>query len=146
MSLEDAEIGCFNQTYKSLIQFSMSSIPVNATVVYAKLEVYGSATINYSNSVPVVGLYEVQTYWNELTTEWIDGYYTEFITSVYFTEFSLNSWYSFDVTSIVRNWVSGEKINYGLLLSPYRNTVYAQICSSDHPKSDKRPKLTIYYY
>lgn len=143
---DEADVGCSKQIYKSLIQFSISSIPVNATVVYAKLEVYGTATINLSNSVPVIGIYELNTSWNELTTEWIDDYYTEFITSVYFTDVGLNSWYSFDVTSTVQNWVSGAKLHYGFLLSAHKKTVYAKIFSSDNSNSTKRPKLTIYYY
>lgn len=146
MIWDQASIGCSKHIYRSFIQFSMSKIPVNATVAYAKLEVYGTATINQSNSVPEVGIYELNTSWNEFTTEWIDDYYTEFITSVYFTDVGIYSWYSFDVTSVVQEWVSGEKINYGFKLTAHKKTVYAQICSSDHPQPTKRPKLTIYYY
>jgi len=146
MIWDQASIGCSKNISNSFIQFSMSKIPVNATVAYAKLEVYGTATINQSNSIPEVGIYELNTSWNELTTEWIDDYYTEFITSVYFTNVGIYSWYFFDVTSVVQDWVSGEKINYGFELTAYQKTVYAKICSSDNSNSTKRPKLTVYYY
>jgi hypothetical protein len=146
MIWDQANIGCSKNLSKSFIQFSMDRIPLNATIAYAKLEVYGTATINKPNSVPEIGIYELNTSWNELTTEWIDDYYTEFITSVYFTEVGVHSWYFFDVTSVIQDWVSGEKINYGFELTAHKEKVYAQICSSEHPKSTKRPKLTIYYY
>jgi len=146
MIWDQASIGCSKNISNSFIQFSMSKIPVNATVAYAKLEVYGTATINQSNSIPEVGIYELNTSWNELTTEWIDDYYTKFITSVYFTNVGIYFWYFFDVTSVVQDWVSGEKINYGFELTAYQKTVYAKICSSDNSNSTKRPKLTVYYY
>ena len=81
---DDLGAGCSKVINRMLIQFSFGLIPVNALVLSARLEVYGLATINIANQDPSVRLSKVNCSWNESTTEWIDDYYLESITTIDF--------------------------------------------------------------
>jgi hypothetical protein len=144
--LDKADIGCAKTISKMLIQFPIGTIPVNALVTSAHLEVYGYATINIPNGTPTITLSKIESSWSESTTTWIDDYYTEVITQVDFIPKGANAWHSFEVTSLVQSWVNGKENNFGFQIATYENTVYSEICSSDHPNFTKRPKLIISYY
>jgi hypothetical protein len=50
---------------------------------------------------------------------------------------------SFDVTALVRAWVSGKLPNHGLLLRKPAKGQAAHLVSSDAPEADRRPALTV---
>jgi hypothetical protein len=135
---------CSKDFRNMLIQFPLSQIPLNATVSSAKLEIYGLAVMN-SSAAPTISLLKIKSSWEENVVEWIDESKLELIGEVDFTNQGLNSWYSWDVTSAVRSWISGAN-NFGFAISSYENSVYAIIHSGDHPNAKTRPKLIISYY
>ena len=130
----------------SLIQFPLSSIPFNANVVSAKLQLYGCGA--YYNEFPKVKVYRITSPWTE--SEWGPSStnqgpsYGEFITSS--TMENTTKWYEWNITSLVKDWVNGDP-NYGLMLkTDYQRPNDEQgFKSSDYSVSSERPKLIINY-
>ena len=138
---------CQKEFHRMLLQFPISgSVPSNAAIFSARLGVYGSACMNSLNT-PIISLMEVKSFWDESTTEWINDSDLEHIGEIDFEgDQGMYSWRTWDVTNLVRDWVSGYKINFGFEISSYENSVYATIRSGDHPNAKTRPKLIISYY
>ncbi|MGY4884278.1 MAG: DNRLRE domain-containing protein [Nanobdellota archaeon] len=144
--IHDSKNNCVKQVEKMFLQISVARIPTTSIISSAKLEIYGSASINVKDEIPTFNISEVNTYWDEETLSWSAHPETELITSVDFTKKSIRSWYSIDVTYTVQDWVSLRNDNFGFMISAGENTIYGEICSGDHPDPTKRPKLIISYY
>jgi hypothetical protein len=138
---------CQKEFHRMLLQFPISGqVPSNATIFSARLAVYGVASRN-DTITPVLSLMEVKSFWDENTTEWIKDSDLDLIGEIGFEGVQgMYSWRTWDVTYIIRDWVSGYKINFGFEISSYENSVYATIRSGDHPNAKTRPKLIISYY
>lgn len=100
---------------RSLIRFDLSSIPSDATVLSAGFRAYlvGATESPRELDVELMG---VDTAWGETTVTWstpLDYTETEDVLAVG----TPAGYYSWDVTSLVRAWVSGgARSNYGLAL------------------------------
>jgi hypothetical protein len=113
---------------ESLARFDLSNIPANARVVMAKVGLYSLDAEPCTNlAVPV---YQVRTPWTAATTNWISATvgndwgapggrsatedrvepatYTQTVRAPF-------TWYDWDVTPMVRQWVSNPSSNYGLI-------------------------------
>ena len=129
---------------EALLKFNISQISQNSNIKSAKLNLWGFGVINYSSLIPKISLVKLTGSWNENTVTWTNKpSYVQLLEKelVYEGE---PSWYEFDVTSTIQNWVNGEA-NYGFGLRTEENTVSAWIYSSDYPESSKRPILEIIY-
>ena len=136
---------CSGIQKSALIEFPLDAIPANAEISSAKLEFYGWGTVNAQNQVPTFLLCKQINSWEESSVTWETKPYREKVCNIEIDKFSVNSWYSVDVTPKVQDWVNG-KSNYGFEISTSENGVYGAIRSSDHPQADKRPKLVIKYF
>ena len=60
--------------------------------------------------------------------------------------FGGKGWHNWDVSSIVKDWYSGEDPNYGFVLKAWGDTNEQKFASSESPSWCIRPKLTINYH
>ncbi len=144
---------------QGLLKFALSPVPAGASVISAHLELYVTeGTVHVLN----VGAYKVLRPWNENEATWTlartgdpwsapgcagvetdraaDGVYTQTVHG------AIGYWYSWDVTSLVRDWLAEPDKNHGLILrgAGSTNTEYA-IASAQHPTQALHPKLVIRY-
>jgi len=69
----------------------------------------------------------------------------EHISNSDFVNEGVPSWYSWDVTSIIQDFIMlGD--NFGFGISAAKNDIHSMLCSSDHPYVAHRPKLIVSYF
>jgi hypothetical protein len=144
-----------------LLRFDVSSIPTSATILSAQLQLY---TISQSNSAHMCARpYAVlrpwvdsQATWNRATSSvfWAipgcNGIVTD-RSALGGEEIWLqypNTWYSFDVTTIVQAWTLDPAGNYGLVVKSTCNMAEAvqyNMAASSHSSASLRPKLVVQY-
>jgi hypothetical protein len=135
--------GCVKEVDKSFLQFYLGHIPVNAKIFSAKLEVYGFATIH--SGIPTLSLNKLKSSWGEDIVSWKNQPESEPISNIDFVHEGMPSWYSWDVTSIIKDWIIlGDNFGFGIFAA--KSGMYSIICSSDHPYAAHRPKLVVLYY
>ena len=149
-----------NQTehlYRSFLQPDLNQIPNNATVNSAILYVYGNPTASHNSTSSVnIKCKEALQPWSESSVTWNNqpslGGSLESKTIRYNGNPYDNSdsyWESWNITSLVQQWVKGQKPNYGVSLttddSPRLYPTEFFMNSSDHSNSSLRPKLVITY-
>lgn len=145
----------------SLLRFDVSSIPTNATVLNATLQLY---TTGQSNSAwmcarPYAVLrpwLDSQATWNRATSSdlWAspgcNGLGTDREAAgaeEVWLKYS-NTWYSFDVTDMVQAWVLDPDNNSGLVMKSTCNmaeSVEYRMAAANHSNAGARPKLIVEY-
>lgn len=137
--------GCSGINERALLEFTLNQISSTTKISSAQFKVYGYATINTSGEIPTLSLYKLTSPWNESNVSWENQPERKKISDLDFVPKGTNSWHTWDVTSVIQDWVSGES-NFGFGISAAENRVWSEIYSSDHPDAEKRPKLIISYY
>jgi hypothetical protein len=131
----------------SLLQFDLS--PIVGKVSNAKLyfTYYGDSESSFYTIQ--VGAFEVLTDWNESTVSWntrpsVSG--TQ-LGSVTMTHNINGGEYNIDISSIVKEWVDGTKVNRGLALKRVSgDTTYSySLYTSDNSTVSVRPKIEVTY-
>jgi hypothetical protein len=144
----------------TLLQFDLDRIPSGAKVTSATLELYsntsswGSTTLNiYRLTNSWVEGEQIQksgpgANWTKRDTliDWsrVGGDYDSQSIASAITPGG-PGWVSWDITSLVMGWVSGQLPNHGLLLAPTVNNQGAEFDSSDYTDPTTHPKLSISY-
>jgi uncharacterized repeat protein (TIGR01451 family) len=144
--------------YRALLYFDLTpaGIPSGASITSAQLGLY-CYDRNMAGSIEI-GVYQVVRPWVDLAATWqrasasdpwgiagCDDLTTDRLASpVYSTTVAdTGVFHYFDVTDMVRNWVSNPSSNQGLLLlAPDHVRIY-YYASSEWPGVDRRPALTI---
>ncbi|MBN1187433.1 MAG: DNRLRE domain-containing protein [Bacteroidales bacterium] len=129
---------------ESLIKFPLSQIPSHSTIISAKFNVFGYASINYKNQNATITLSKLLSPWDEQTVNWLTKPESEIISSIDFPRYGGPTWHEWDVTTIVQSWINGES-NFGFGISAANNTIYCDLSSGDNSNSTQRPKLIITY-
>jgi len=133
---------------RTYIKFDLSTIPIDAKVIDAKLMLYQFYMGGSDNFT--IGLYKVTSDWEENTINW-DTQPTcscnvEALCDIIV---SSNIWRSWDIDVLVQGWLYGID-NYGMLLKDTDETSvnsFATFYTSDYTDDhSKRPKLEIDYY
>lgn len=136
---------------RSLIQFNLSSIPVNATVTDARLSLYHN---NTSSEGPHSGgnasyLQRVTAAWVESTVTWNNQPPTTSSGQVTLSSSvsSTQDYVDINVTALVQDMVSNPATNFGFMLRLQTETIYKKLilASSDHITPALRPKLVVTY-
>jgi len=142
-----------------VMRFDLSSIPANATVTQATLELWVNSSSN-SYSVDVRG-YRLNRSWEESQVTWnqatngqpwglpganeagADRAYTYKAQTMHS---GTGVWLELDVQSLAQNWVSAPGQNAGVLLKGIGAAgVRYDLASSEYWNVSQRPKLTITY-
>ena len=152
---------------RSLLKFSLSSIPSTATVLSSKIKLYYDGHYP-SNSTSTLKCYQLKKNWNELETTWINSTVSESGSTPWHVQgvgldnidakstpedaITINGvveWKYLNITELTKEWIRGEATNYGVLLvdteednGTYREKRYR---SRDYSGTTYDPKLEIVY-
>jgi len=144
----------------SLLRFDLSTLPSNAVVQQAHLQVY---VVERSNANTLtISAYRVLRYWDGLQATWqraltnqtwstagCNGAGTDRLAdpSRTVTLDAVGHWVTLDLTDMVQYWAAHPGENYGLALKGGASSVsvgYA-LASNDHPQAAARPRLVVRY-
>ena len=149
----------YKQQYAGLIRFDVSSIPADAVVTGASLQLYAAA---WGGANLEIGAYYIsrtlsycQATWNVASTGnlWGSAGCNNTITdrrAVPESQLTTSGpfvWYSWPVTQVVQGWVSGSLANSGLLLRgmSITNAASFYLASAEYGSVGLRPRLVVYY-
>jgi len=144
---------------RPLISFDLTSIPANSEVLAASLEL---ATNYYrtADRASQVRVYKVLRDWSEQSATWnvaaegvpwamagCDDVFSDRVATASFTTTvtAVNTWYMWDVTGLVREWVANPASNKGMILIGDGLAVEYRFWSSNLSTLEYRPKLTVTY-
>jgi hypothetical protein len=148
----------YKQQNAGLLRFDVSSIPADASVLTATLQVYatgwGGANISFGAFGITRTMDATQATWNEAQAgqAWgLPG--CNDVTNdrrpspeSTVTTTGIGKWYSLDLTAVAQGWVDGSLPNHGALLrQTVVNTSQLQFASAEHGNPALRPKLIITY-
>ena len=104
------------QIVRGLVKFDLAGIPADATISSAQLQLYLVESWDYPGHSRTVTTYRIASPWAEDIVCWNNApTLAEAYGSTPVTHGSWG-WYSFDVTSLVRDWHNGTYANYGIAL------------------------------
>lgn len=140
---------------RSIVNFDLTSIPLNAVVNKAELYLYGMDSItsggqvNSSLSGPNnTTLQRITSSWEENTVTWNTQptYSTQNIVSVPASTASVQD-YIINVSALVQDMINDPAHSFGFMLKLVDENYYRRInfCSSDYSNPLRRPKLVITY-
>ena len=127
-------------TSKSFIRFLDSGLPSVDSSYYVTSAYFSILTATTPTTAATVYLKEVLGAWNSQTITYNNAPSLNEKPLDYSYMNSAGTWYSFDISNLVRKWYGGE--NYGIALEAASNT-YFSIFSSDH--AYYKPYLIINY-
>jgi RHS repeat-associated protein len=133
--------GIYKQQH-GYVKFDLPVLSSSSMVTYAELQLYSRSVLNGGTQVNV---HKVKDAWESETINWNNkpGYEDTIID--YKVVDTGDKWYSFDITSIAKDWYSQE-INKGLMLKGKSETVgVTEFLSSDYSDSLGRPVVWIRY-
>jgi hypothetical protein len=152
------EVG-YRQRHAALLRFDLSSIPPDATVIQARMQLYARGWGGQDTTFAVHRVLRpadmCQATWNHARfgVPWGQPGCNEGNTDRGATPEStvdtdtIWKWYTFDITELAQGWVDGSVANHGLLLRealPW-GTGKFYFTSSDDSTIDLRPKLVLTY-
>jgi hypothetical protein len=141
---------------RSLIDFSLSSVPSTATIINAKLTLYHnpnssqSGSLHQSLSGPNDSRIErITSSWNEFTVTWNSQPITTTQNAAYFPQSTSGTqdYLNMDVTGLVQDIFANQSTSFGMMLRLNNENYYRSLvfCSTDCPDQSKHPKLEITY-
>lgn len=127
-----------SDAYQTLLQYDISSLPANAVIVTATLELYAPVS-----STPNIRVYAALGTWAESTVTWN----TKPTASSDYGSQTANGlgWHAWNVTSLVQQWKAGTRANYGFLLAQAGTTYGTLDYDSSENASLRIPRLTVIY-
>lgn len=136
-----------NDVLWSFLQFDLSTVPVNATIVSADLKLFQYESVNIEGLF--IGVHKVNGPWSENSLTWNNQpSYDTAPEDTILRNPSENIWISWDITSLMQGWVDGSIANYGMVLKDEVKVIASIGCYASEYDSDNtlRPKLEIIYY
>ncbi|MES2560103.1 MAG: DNRLRE domain-containing protein [Bacteroidota bacterium] len=140
---------------RSFIEFNLSSIPPNAVISSAQLNLYCNtisdqtqlhSSLSGSNECVIE---KVTSPWGEKTMTWNNQPSSTSINRITLPQStsSTQDYLNINLRSMIQDMVQLPSTNYGMVLKLLNESVYRslQFASSDHPDSTKRPRLEICY-
>jgi len=131
------------------IQFDLSALPSDAVIVSADMKLYQYDTVG-SESFSI-GVHKVTAGWLEDTITWNNQpSYLAIPESIVDITVGDTTWLSWDVGTLVQEWLDGTASNYGVILKdtdePVGNTFIRCYSSNYTTDSTLTPKLEVTYY
>jgi uncharacterized repeat protein (TIGR01451 family) len=137
---------------RSLLQFNVSPIPSGSQVTSAMLWLYADTSTQGDNPMTVTA-HRVQNSWDENTTIWASQPQMD-ATSVSTTDIpAQDTWVSWDITSLVQDWVDDPGNNFGVILKGDENVgqhergFWSKECLDNEcaPSPGRRPRLDVQF-
>jgi hypothetical protein len=141
----------------SLLQFDLSAIPAGTEIHGAYLMLYAHDRSNTGSLY--TNVYKVRRPWTAEAATWQrasqnvawtqagcngEGSDRDQIQQQTLMLNAANYWFTYDITSMVRDWVNNPADNYGLILKGFGNTsVQYHFASTEWPDPAFRPRLVI---
>lgn len=133
---------------RSLLQFNLSTIPSDVTIISATLELYYYSWFSISDTSSTLPVSRINSSWDENTVTWNNQ------PAISDTPIGLMAvasgqygWKLVDIKNQIVNWLDGSQANYGLMVGyqipPAQNG--KDFYSSNYTESIYRPKVTITY-
>ncbi len=140
---------------RGLIEFDLSQIPENATILEARLSLYANTTTNQSHIHSNLSghndgfISRIIEPWDEKTVLWgnqpsIDpdnqGYLHE-------SNYEWEDYPDIDITKLIRDIHNNPKNSHGMMIQLRTEIYYRALvfCSSDHENPEKWPELEVVY-
>jgi hypothetical protein len=144
-------VSSIGTTWRSYLQFDLSSLPPAAVILHASLGLYYFSSYSVVLSSLPMGLYEVTGSWGEDTVTWNNqpASSSDAIDIQNIPASPTNDFVYWQIDDLVRGWHDGSIDNYGILLRrtyENSNSGYVEFWSSDYGTGNQRPKLVIDYY
>lgn len=144
------EVGGWDDTYYSYIQFDLTDLPTYATS--AKIQLYCYKYFDYVppegkpayGNPPPMYIDQITSEWDETTTDWNNKPSSTYLGTILDAP-TAAGWCSIDITDLYNAWGDGTSQNYGIALRPTRtDNRFAFFYSSDYSDNTSlRPKLIV---
>jgi hypothetical protein len=129
-----------NDKYRSLVQFDISNIPVNAKIEKATLKLFNTKT---NVGTHQVGVYTSSTEWIEDGVTWISQPAIKDIVAI--ANLGETGYSDVDVTNKIKDWYAGADNNHGFIVKAM-NEIFSQSEQfSTRENSINKPTLEIKY-
>ena len=139
-----------NNKVREYMQFDLSTVPANAVVVDASLNLYQFE--DWGTPDFTIGLHKVTSAWDESTITWnLQPTWSANAETTSDITMDDIGWKSWEIATLVQAWLDGSITNYGVVLKVTNETstvmVGTKFRSSDYTDDiSKRPELVIEYY
>lgn len=137
-------IGSHGYEERSFLRIPLQDIPQGSRVESATLRLYGYAINNSSTDLPTLTLMRLLDSWSESGITWNNQPSYNKISNRDFSNRGTDTWYDFDVTSAVQDWVTNGN-NYGFGIFVEENETSGRVFSGDNPDVGRRPMLIVSY-
>lgn len=129
-------------TMESYIQFDVSGLPSTVEILSAKLNLYIDADTLFGIKVY---FYNIDTTWDENVLSWENrpSRSGAAVASKEIAAYLIDSWVDIDLTDCVKQWVSGEVVNNGLVIQTNNFKDWNQVSYSSKVSGSNQPKLEI---
>lgn len=128
-----------NESYRSLIQFDISSLPKDIIIDKALVNLSSSESRKTSQQL---GMFSLQSEWTELGVTWNNQ---PAISNLLDIQNIKDGKITFDITSETKNWYDGSIKNYGLEIKAINETVPEHVQFNTRESSADKPYLEITY-
>jgi RHS repeat-associated protein len=132
-------------TTRSLVKFNLKNLLSGAKITSAKVTVSSHSNTSGFEKQANVSLYPITKSWNSNNVNWSNQPTTDAVVSN--QNVSTDGDYTFYTTNLVKDWYSGKKTNYGVMLKNTDETSDRKMFRSSDYSTDtsKKPKLTVAY-
>ncbi|MEM4246905.1 MAG: DNRLRE domain-containing protein, partial [Candidatus Woesearchaeota archaeon] len=138
---------------RALISWNLSSIPTNADISSAIMQLYVPSVQKTTNNNVTVRRLVQQWYENNVTWNKYDGVNSwataggDYSSTVWASVLvgSANKYYYWNVTQLVKSWHNGTYPNYGIIMISQSNNNRKDFTSSDSSAASQRPALLVNY-
>jgi hypothetical protein len=140
---------------RSLLQWNLAEIPVNAVIDSALLSLYWNPTSVNTGHSTMSGpndsyIFKITSAWSENTVTWNTQPTTTAVGQVYLpaSTSSTEDFMNINVTQVVQDWVTNPAGNFGILMQLATETNWRSLtfCSSDHADPARHPRLDVCYH
>ena len=137
---------------RSMIEFDLSKVPCGATIISAKLSLYGfpgSRTHSELSGSNESVLQRITSPWNESTVNWAGQPSVTTVNEVTLASTSVpaKNYLDIDVTTLIKEMLIPANGNHGFMIRLKNENYYRRMCfaSSDYADANLHPKLVICY-
>ncbi|TPF19473.1 DNRLRE domain-containing protein [Priestia megaterium] len=132
-------------TTRSLVKFNLKNLLSGAKITSAKVTVSSHSNTSGFEKQANVSVYPITKSWNSNSVNWSNQPTTDAVISN--QNVSTDGDYTFYTTNLVKDWYSGKKANYGIMLKNTDETADRKMFRSSDYSTDtsKKPKLTVAY-